>query len=76
MSAPKIGRTHDFPRGQLNKHDEGGLQIAIGHKDDVVLINFGSPVAWIGLPKANAIAFAETILEHAKALPDDHPTKQ
>lgn len=25
MTPPKLGRTEDFPRGRLNKHDEGGL---------------------------------------------------
>ena len=76
MKAPRLGATRDFPRGRLNKHDEGGIRLAVGHKDDVVIVDFGSPVVWVGLPKANAIAFAESILEHAKALPDDHPTKQ
>ncbi|WP_370316013.1 hypothetical protein [Sagittula sp.] len=72
----KLGATGDFPRGKLNDHDEGAMRIAIGHKDDCVIINFGSPVAWLGLPKANALAFAASIIEHAKALPDDHKTPQ
>ncbi len=72
----RLGKTRDFPRGKLNKHDEGGLQIAIGRQDDCVIVRFGSPVAWVGMPKANALAFAATIIEHANAIPDDHPTKQ
>lgn len=44
---------------KLNNHDEGGIRIAIGIKDGVVMIDFGSEVTWLGLPKAEAIAFAE-----------------
>ncbi len=66
---PGLGATGTFPAGKLNEHDEGGLRLAIGIKDGVVMIDFGTEVTWLGLPKAEAVAFAETILRRAKELP-------
>lgn len=65
---PKFGPTGTFPRGKFDADDEGALVIGIATRDKTVVINFGSPVAWIGMPKENAIAFAKTILEHAEKL--------
>jgi hypothetical protein len=61
----KIGPTKDFPRGKLNKDDEGGLKIAIHQEGDVVRIDFGKKIAWIGLPPTEAITFANIITSHA-----------
>ena len=63
----KLGPTGDFPHGKLNAQDEGGLTMAIGLADDgkTVTIDFGKKIAWFGLPKEQAIAFAMTILKHA-----------
>lgn len=65
---PKLGATGDFPRGKLNPQDEGGLQLAITVKDGVVVIAFGKEVAWLGLDKATAISFADTIKRRAEEL--------
>ena len=67
--ADKIGPTGDWPRGKLNKDDEGGLAIAICTEKDVVKIMFGKNVSWIGLPKEMALAFAKLIVERAEKLP-------
>ncbi len=62
----KFGATGDFPRGKFSEDDEGALRFGIAVKDKTVLINFGRPVAWIGLDKNGAIEFAETILRRAR----------
>lgn len=44
-----IGPTGDFPNGQLNKEDDGGIRIAVYIENKTVMINFGKAVHWIGL---------------------------
>ncbi len=51
-----LGPTKDFPRGRLNKTDEGGLKIGITTSDDCVIVAFNTPTAWIGMPKREALA--------------------
>ncbi len=65
----KLGATGTFPRGQLNEHDEGGIRLAVGVQNGVVQIHFGTQVTWIGLPKAEALALAESIRTRAEELP-------
>jgi hypothetical protein len=56
-----------YPRGKLNEADEGALPMRIGVRDNTVVIDFGKKVAWIGMSKPEAIAFAKLILKHAGA---------
>lgn len=65
---PQLGATGDFPRGKFNADDEGALTVGVATQDKTVLVNFGKPVAWLGMPKADAIAFANTIIQHAGKL--------
>jgi len=64
---PKLGATGDFPRGQLNEDDEGGLMLGIGYdsEDNVVRIDFGKSVAWLAFPPDQAVEFAQAILKKA-----------
>ncbi len=61
------GPTGKYPEGKLNDTDEGEVRIAITqtHKGKVI-IDFGTPVRWIGFSKEQAIELANTILEKAK----------
>lgn len=68
MTKPKLGATKDYPRGKLNQHDEGGLQIAIGVQDKTVIIDFGTPTTWIGLDKHTALALANSLIEKANVI--------
>lgn len=38
-----------FPRGKLNAHDEGALQFRAVVQGNTLIIDFGKPVAWLGL---------------------------
>lgn len=62
------GPTGDFPDGKLKDDDQGGIAVAVGVSPadgKSVIINFGKPVAWIGLAPEQAIEFAFSILTHA-----------
>ena len=52
----KPGPTGDFPKGHLNKDDEGGLRIALTNSQGKVVIDFGKPVHWIGFDIEDAEA--------------------
>lgn len=64
-----IGATGDFPQGKLNDSDEGALRMAIGYdaRDGIVRVDFGKPVAWLGLPPPEAVGLARLLLRHAGA---------
>ncbi len=64
-----FGATGDFPQGQLNDDDQGGINIGVAFDtlDGIVRIEFGKPVAWLGLPPPEAIEFAKLLLRHAGA---------
>ncbi len=65
----ELGATGNFPHGKLNKHDEGELRLAVAWDNEagLVRIEFGKPVAWLGLYPPEAIEFARLILKHAGA---------
>jgi hypothetical protein len=61
----KLGATGNYPRGQLKQDDEGEIRLAVTTRDKTVIIDFGKPVAWIGLPAESAREFAAAIMRHA-----------
>lgn len=63
-----LGATGKFPQGKLTPSDEGELKFTIGIKDNKVIINFGTPVAWFGLDKNAAVELGQTIIDKAKEL--------
>ena len=62
-----LGPTGEFPYGKLNEDDEGGIRIAVGSNRDTesVIMDFGSPTAWIGMRPEHATAIAMSLLQHA-----------
>jgi hypothetical protein len=60
-----LGPTGEHPRGMLTPTDEGGIRFAVGSKNGVVVIDFGKPVAWVGMPPAEARQLAESLVKHA-----------
>jgi hypothetical protein len=67
-SADYRGPVGAYPDGMLHKSDEGSLQFAIGGKDGKVVIDFGAPVAWVGMTPQQAIDLAATVIKHARAI--------
>ncbi len=66
----KLGKTGKFPDGKINKDDEGEIRILVGREKDknLVVIRFGTPVAWLALKPNQAIAVGNMLIKHAKAL--------
>lgn len=64
----KLGATGEFPNGKLNEEDEGELKLTVGIDPDSknVIIDFGKPVAWLGMDAESALKFAEFITKRAK----------
>ena len=60
------GALGDFPEGKLTKQDEGAIQFAIGSKDGKVVIDFGTPVHWLGLTAQQAADLASLLLNKAR----------
>ena len=63
--ALKVGATGEFPHGKLNESDEGEIRLAIGSFKGNVILVFGKPITWIGLPPHEARALAEKLREKA-----------
>jgi hypothetical protein len=65
MKKPPLGATGEFPRGKLNADDEGAIRLGVTHSQGNVVIEFGTPVKWIGLPPEQAMDLARAIMQHA-----------
>lgn len=60
------GATGEFPEGKLTKQDEGAIQFAVGSKDGKVVIDFGTPVHWLGMTPQQAADLASSLLNKAR----------
>jgi len=66
-----LGATGKFPEGKCAKDDEGEIRYVIGHTHNEVVIDFGSPVKWLGLTPEQATELADTIRRHADACAEE-----
>jgi len=64
-----VGATGKFSDGKISKTDEGEIKFAIAAIEDRVVLNFGSPVHWIGLTRAQALSVANSLTKHAASIP-------
>ncbi len=60
--------TKQFPAGKIHPTDEGELSMKIGTRDGAVVIDFGTPTAWVGFYPAQARELAERLIAHAAQL--------
>jgi hypothetical protein len=68
----KLGPTGEFPHGKLSDDDEGEINVAISRHvapdgSQMVRFDFGKPVAWLSLPREQALALAAVIIQQAGA---------
>ena len=59
-----LGPTGEFPQGKIAPHDEGEIRLKIFHNDENVVIEFGTPVSWVAMPKSQGLTLAFALLEH------------
>jgi hypothetical protein len=59
-------KTDKFPDGKLNPDDEGELSMKIGVQNGRVILDFGTPVTWLGMHPAEAVAMAGMLIKHAR----------
>jgi hypothetical protein len=61
------GALGDFPQGKLTASDEGAIQFGVTAKDGKVVLDFGTPTAWIGMEPQQAADLAMSMLKFARA---------
>lgn len=57
-----------FPHGKLTPGDEGAIQFAVCEKDGKVVLDFGTPVKWIGMTAQDAADLASVLMRHARSV--------
>lgn len=68
----ELGPTGAFPEGKLNDSDEGELAFAVYHKDGKVILEFNTPVKWLGVNAGQAIDLGKTLIKHGKKILKGH----
>jgi hypothetical protein len=65
-----LGATGKYPRGKADADDEGELRMALAadHANGIVRLEFGKPIAWLGLPSGEARQLAKLLTEKADEL--------
>lgn len=64
----QLGPTGQFPEGELTQNDEGELRLAVGTFKNKVVVNFGTPIASLGMTPAQARDVAKALWKHARSL--------
>jgi hypothetical protein len=66
--AMELGATGQYPEGKLTDADEGEIKIAVGIAGGKVVVQFGKPVAWLGLTAQQARQLAESLRQQSHKL--------
>lgn len=62
-----FGATGQFPEGKIDASDEGEIKIGVAKIDGKVILNFGSPVKWVGFTPQQARQLAESLRKASHA---------
>jgi hypothetical protein len=62
----KLGPTGKFPDGKLTKHDDGEIAFAVFNKEGKVIIDFNSPVHWLGMEPKQAVELGNLLIKHGR----------
>jgi len=57
-----------YPDGKLTPLDEGSIQFAVGGQDGKVVIDFGTPVRWMGMTPQQAADLASDLMKWARLM--------
>lgn len=68
VDASQLGATGRFPLGKMHADDEGELRLGIASdpEKNLIFVNFGKPVQFLGLEPKNAREIAKALREHAR----------
>lgn len=69
----KLGATGEYPQGKLSEKDEAELAIAVAADKTIgkIMLQFGKPVAWIGMNAIQARAIGEMLILKANELSEN-----
>ena len=60
------GAIGSYPEGHLTPTDEGAIQFAVGESNGKVVVDFGTPVQWLGMSVQQAADLASSLLKKAR----------
>lgn len=66
----KPGPTGQFPNGKINDYDDGEIAVKVGCQNNIIVIEFGTPIQWFGMPKKHAQVFIEILKKYLNELKD------
>lgn len=61
-----IGAVGQHSQGKLTKKDEGDIQFRVGSENNKVVLDFGTPVHWVGMDAQQAADLASSLLKWAR----------
>lgn len=61
-----------YPNGKIDDSDDGAIMVRVYcARNRVVVVEYADLVKWIAMSRAEALAFADSIVSAASQLPDD-----
>lgn len=57
----------EYPNGKLGPDDQGAVAVGFSSEPGIVKMHFPKPCLWIGFTPDEAIAMAESLIQHARA---------
>lgn len=62
-----LGATGRTPQGQVHQSDEGEIMMGVAHDPErlKVFLNFGKPVAWLGMDPQQARELGQLLIDHS-----------
>lgn len=64
----QLGATGNYPDGKLTSNDEGEIAFAVGVYHGKVVVNFGKPIASLGMTPKQARDFALLLRKRANEI--------
>jgi hypothetical protein len=64
--AEEFGATGEFPEGKLTENDEGEIRFGVANTAGKVVLDFGKPVAWLGMNPQQAVDLANVLISNAQ----------
>jgi hypothetical protein len=68
MEKQKLGATGKFPDGKIKEDDEGELRFGVTTSKDLVILDFGVKVKWIGMDPKLAKQLGELLIKKARSI--------